>query len=172
MKKLLCLCCLFGFAALAQAQSTGFFRLPSLPSSASRAPNDCLPAAMRVYQELPGPPTCNWKRILSARYYDGRLHHVYCVFSLGSQIYAYDNTFGSRRIFPSDGSLTALVRAVDFQAAYGIFLDEQPTPAAIARTEKYVTGSASEMGAEGKAPSATLSQTGNETDSKKANRQQ
>jgi hypothetical protein len=91
----------------------------------SNAPNDCLPAAMRVYQSLPGPPTCSWKRLLSARFSNGRTNHVYCVFLLGSQMYAYDNQWGSRKVYPSDKSALSVVRALNFRADEGIYLDEE-----------------------------------------------
>ena len=119
---------LIASTALAQSPKKASARPATVPNFQSRAPNDCLPAAMRVYHELPGPPTCSWKRILSARYADGRMHHVYCVFSLGSKIYAYDTNFGSRRVFPLDKSLASVVRAVDFQATYGVYLDQEEKP--------------------------------------------
>ena len=107
---------------------------------------------MRVYHELPGPPTCLWKRILSARYSDGRMHHVYCVFSLGSQVYAYDNSFGSRRVFPANKSSAAVVRAIDFQATYGVYLDQNEKPQLMASSKKYGAGSTSKRSGEGRAP--------------------
>ena len=87
------------------------------------SPNDCLPAAMRVYHELPPAPTCQWKRLLSARYGAGRRNHVYCVFAVGSQIYAYDTTWGSRRVYPTDRSASAVARVVDFAAVTGVYLN-------------------------------------------------
>jgi hypothetical protein len=148
MKKLLFLCCLVGSMTIAQSQSSAQTRLPG---AASSAPNDCLPAAMRVYHELPGPPTCLWKRILSARYSDGRMHHVYCVFSLGSQVYAYDNSFGSRRVFPKDKSSAAVVRAVDFQATYGIYLDQSEKPKLVASSRTFQPDPSLKRG-EGRSP--------------------
>ena len=148
MKTVQLACCLIGSALAAQGQSAGF----RLPQPTSSAPNDCLPAAMRVYHELPGPPTCLWKRILSARYSDGRMHHVYCVFSLGSQVYAYDNSFGSRRVFPANKSSAAVVRAVDFQAAYGVYLDQNEKPQLIASTKNYSRSGNSKRSGEGRAP--------------------
>lgn len=134
--KLLFSSVLIASAALAQSPGKGAVRPQGVPSLASRAPNDCLPAAMRVYHELPGPPTCGWKRILSARYSDGRMHHVYCVFSLGSKVYAYDTNFGSRRVFPLDKSLASVVRAVDFQATHGAYLDQEEKPKVMVASNK------------------------------------
>jgi hypothetical protein len=128
MNKLLFACLWVVSGAVVQAQTIDPTRLPGRTNFDSGAPHDCLPAAMRVYQVLPGPPTCTWKRLLSARYSDGRLNHVYCVFCLGSQFYAYDNEWGSRRVFPSDKSVTAVVQAVDFQATYGVYLDQESKP--------------------------------------------
>jgi len=131
---------LIASVALAQSPGKGSVRPQGVPNFASRAPNDCLPAAMRVYHELPGPPTCAWKRILSARYSDGRLHHVYCVFSLGSKVYAYDTNFGSRRVFPLDKSLMSVVRAVDFQATHGVYLDQEDKPKVMVASTKKAGG--------------------------------
>jgi hypothetical protein len=131
MKTLILLWCCVASTVLAQSQNRANpVRFAGLPPSDSGAPNDCLPAAMRVYHELPGPPTCAWKRLLSARYPDGRLHHTYCVFTLGLQVYAYDSQWGSRPVFPADRSVTAMVRAVDFRATHGVYLDRQDPPKA------------------------------------------
>ena len=51
------------------------------------------------------------------------MHHVYCVFAVGAQTYAYDTVFGSRPIFPTDKSATSVARAVDFAAVTGIYLN-------------------------------------------------
>ena len=110
---------------------------------------------MRVYHELPGPPTCQWKRILSARYSDGRMHHVYCVFSLGTQVYAYDNSFGSRRVFPANKTSAAVVRAVDFQAAYGVYLDQSEKPQLIASNKNYSNRGSAKRSGEGRAPAVS-----------------
>ncbi|MEY2440057.1 MAG: hypothetical protein QOI34_1442, partial [Verrucomicrobiota bacterium] len=117
-------CLALAFITGANAQAIDPARLPGRTNFDTGAPKDCLPAAMRVYQSLPGPPTCTWKRILSARFSNGRPNHVYCVFSLGSQIYAYDTQWGSRKVFPSDKSALSVVRALDFQADAGVYLDE------------------------------------------------
>lgn len=110
-------------AALAAATSLRATEDPTHLRARSVAPLDCLPVAMRVYHELPGAPTCPWKRLLSARYADNHIHHVYCVFRFGDAIYAYDSTWGSRRVHPSDLSASAVARAVDFMAQYGVYID-------------------------------------------------
>lgn len=84
---------------------------------------DCLPAALRVYHELPDAPTVLWKKLISARYGDGRTNHVYCVFRLGEAFYAYDNTWGSRKVHPADLSAKSVAQAIDFAAVYGVYLN-------------------------------------------------
>ena len=125
MRKILCIYFCVVSAAIAQSQSPAAVRFTQLSGVDSGIPNDCLPVAMRVYHALPPPPTCTWKRLLSARYTDGRKNHVYCVFSLGTKVYAYDTQWGSRQIYPLNTSAASVVRAVDFQAAYGVYLDQE-----------------------------------------------
>ena len=84
-------------------------------------PNNCLPAAMKVYAQLPGRPVCKWKRILSAK--RPGMNHVYCVFKLGSQIYAYDAVWGSRPVHPKSLDATTVAKAVDPFATHGKYFE-------------------------------------------------
>ncbi|MEY2536586.1 MAG: hypothetical protein QOG67_326 [Verrucomicrobiota bacterium] len=143
MKPILIAAAIFAISALAKGQTRDSRQLTGSTDFDSGAPKDCLPAAMRVYHSLPGPPTCTWKRLLSARFSNGRPNHVYCVFSLGSQMYAYDTQWGSRKVFPSDRSALSVVRALDFQADQGVYLDDtiKPGPAAITTATQTLTRS-------------------------------
>ena len=84
-------------------------------------PNNCLPAAMKVYAQLPKAPVCKWKRILSAK--RPGMNHVYCVFKLGDQVYVYDPTFGSRPVRPSSLDPSSVAKAVDPFATGGTYFD-------------------------------------------------
>ena len=75
---------------------------------------------MRVYSQLPSAPVCKWKRILSAK--RPGLNHVYCVFKLGDQLYAYDPVWGSRRIEAPSLDASALATAIDPGATHGQYL--------------------------------------------------
>jgi hypothetical protein len=143
MKPLLILSLSAGLVVSAPGQTTDVRNLPGRTDFDSGAPKDCLPAAMRVYHSLPGPPTCTWKRLLSARFSNGQPNHVYCVFSLGSQMYAYDTQWGSRKVFPSDKSALSIVRALDFRADQGVYLDDtiKTGPTAITTATQTLTRS-------------------------------
>lgn len=122
LRKLLFTSLCVASSAIAQSPSPAPVRITELTGYVSGIPLDCIPAARRVYDALPPPPACTWKRLLSARYSDGRRNHVYCVFSLGSQVYAYDRKLGRRKIYPLDTSAASVARAADFQAANGAYL--------------------------------------------------
>ena len=78
---------------------------------------------MRVYAELPSAPVCKWKRILSAKR-PGK-NHVYCVFKLNDQVYAYDPVWGSRPVEPESLDATAVASAIDPFATHGEYLNAE-----------------------------------------------
>ena len=95
--------------------------LPGSNEVGDHPPNNCLPAAMKVYAQLPKAPVCKWKRILSAK--RPGMNHVYCVFKLGDQVYAYDPTWGSRPVEPKSLNPSAVAKAVDPFATHGTYFD-------------------------------------------------
>ncbi|MEY2487428.1 MAG: hypothetical protein QOH39_3076 [Verrucomicrobiota bacterium] len=56
-------------------------------------------------------------------------------------MYAYDTQWGSRKVFPSDKSALSVVRALDFQADQGVYLDDtvKPGPTAITTATQTLT---------------------------------
>jgi hypothetical protein len=74
------------------------------------AVNDCLIAAAKAQYEL-SPKI--WSRLLVVRYAADRLQHVYLVFAVGNdEIFAFDNSCGTRRFHTDVRSASALARTV------------------------------------------------------------
>ena len=73
------------------------------------APNDCLPASIKVYENLPSKV---WKQVMTVRRAQG-LSHTQCVFEFKGQVYIYDSTWGSRKVTTKSRNAVDIARAMD-----------------------------------------------------------